>query len=96
MEKYRKGYNYINDEKKRVRNIAIVSLSRGTIGEKFVAHEIKIGLERLKEYGINVKFMPNALKGIEKGADCFTAPFSILEPAPPFLTLYTDISVQNT
>lgn len=50
---------------KKVRNIAIVSLSRGTIGEQFVAHEIKIGLDRLKEYGINVKFMPNALKGIE-------------------------------
>lgn len=45
-------------------NIAIVSLSRGTIGEDFVAHEVEIGIRRLEEYGLNVKFMPHALKGI--------------------------------
>lgn len=46
-------------------NIAVVSLSRGTIGEDFVAHEVEIGVRRLKEYGVNVRFMPNALKGID-------------------------------
>lgn len=47
-----------------VKNIAIVSLSKGTIGEPFVKHELDIGVQRLKEYGLNVRFMPHALKGI--------------------------------
>ncbi len=46
-----------------VKTIGIVSLSHGTIGEDFVKHEVKIGLERLEKYGVKVKFMPNALKG---------------------------------
>ena len=46
-----------------IRNIAIVSLSSGIIGEPGVHFEIEIGLQRLKEYGLNVKFMPHALKG---------------------------------
>ena len=50
-----------------VRNIAIVSLSSGIIGEPGVHFEIEIGLQRLKEYGLNVKFMPHALKGLEYG-----------------------------
>ena len=48
-----------------IRNIAIVSLSSGIIGEPGVHFEIEIGLQRLKEYGLNVKFMPHALKGLE-------------------------------
>lgn len=48
-----------------VKNIAIVSLSSGTIGEDFARHEVKIGLGRLAGFGVNVRFMPNALKGIE-------------------------------
>ncbi len=48
-----------------VRNLAIVSLSRGIIGEPFVRFEVEIGLRRLREYGLNVKFMPNALKGLD-------------------------------
>lgn len=48
-----------------IRNIAIVSLSRGIIGEPDVQFEVEIGLRRLKEYGLNVKFMPHALKGLE-------------------------------
>ncbi len=48
-----------------IKNIAIVSLSAGTIGEDFVKHEVEIGEKRLKEFGLNVKFMPHALKGIE-------------------------------
>lgn len=48
-----------------IKNIAIVSLSAGTIGEDFVEHEVEIGKKRLKDLGLNVIFMPNALKGIE-------------------------------
>ena len=35
------------------------------LGEDFVLHEVKIGIERLKEYGIEVEFLPNSKKGIE-------------------------------
>ncbi len=48
-----------------IKNIAVVSLSSGIAGEPFVKFELEIGLQRLKEYGLNVKFMPNALKGLE-------------------------------
>lgn len=48
-----------------ITNLAIVSLSSGTIGEDFVKHEVDIGVKRLKGFGMNVKFMPHALKGIE-------------------------------
>ena len=48
-----------------VKNVAIVSLSSGIIGEPFVQFEVEIGLKRLKEYGLNVKLMPNACKGLE-------------------------------
>lgn len=48
-----------------IKNIAIVSLSAGTIGEDFVKHELEIGIKRLEDFGLNVKFMPHALKGIE-------------------------------
>ena len=48
-----------------IRNLAVVSLSRGIIGEPFVRFEVEIGLRRLQEYGLNVKFMPNALKGLD-------------------------------
>lgn len=45
--------------------VAIVSLSSGTLGEDFVSHEIKIGLERLSTFGLVPVIMPNALKGIK-------------------------------
>ena len=48
-----------------VKNIAIVSLSAGTIGEDFVKHEVDIGLKRLADYGVNVKMMPHAQAGID-------------------------------
>lgn len=48
-----------------IKNIAIVSLSAGIIGEDFVQHEVEIGLKRLKSYGLNVKMMPHAQMGIE-------------------------------
>ncbi|MBQ6233956.1 MAG: LD-carboxypeptidase [Clostridia bacterium] len=48
-----------------IRNVAIVSLSNGIIGEPSVQFEVEIGLSRLKEYGLNVRFMPHALKGLD-------------------------------
>ena len=48
-----------------IKNIAIVSLSAGTIGEDFVKHELEIGIKRLEGFGLRVRFMPNALKGID-------------------------------
>ena len=48
-----------------IRNVAIVSLSSGIIGESFVQYEVEIGLRRLKEYGLNVRFMPHARKGLD-------------------------------
>ena len=48
-----------------IRNVAIVSLSRGLLGKPFIKFEVKIGLQRLKEYGLNVVFMPHARKSIK-------------------------------
>jgi len=48
-----------------VKKIGIISLSSGIMGEDFVKHELKIGLDRLKEYGVEVEFLPHALKGME-------------------------------
>ena len=45
--------------------MTIVSLSSGIIGEPFVQFETEIGLKRLKEYGLNVKFMPHAKMGLD-------------------------------
>lgn len=45
--------------------VAIVSLSSGTLGEQFVEHEIKIGLERLKSFGLNPIIMPNSMRGVQ-------------------------------
>lgn len=48
-----------------IKNIAIVSLSSGIIGEDYVKPEIDIGLERLRKFGLNVRLMPHAMSGIE-------------------------------
>lgn len=48
-----------------IKTVGIVSLSSGIIGEEFVQFEVEIGLRRLREYGLNVKFMPNARKGLD-------------------------------
>ena len=48
-----------------IRTVGIVSLSSGIIGEPFVRFESDIGVRRLKEYGLNVKFMPHALMGLD-------------------------------
>ena len=48
-----------------VKTVEIVSLSRGVLGEDFLAHELKLGTERLEKMGLNVRFSKNALKGLE-------------------------------
>ena len=46
--------------------VAIVSLSSGILGEADVIHRLYIAEKRLTEdFGLKVKVMPNALKGIE-------------------------------
>lgn len=48
-----------------VRTIAIVSLSSGILGEPFIQFEKEIGLRRLRDYGLEVRFMPHALSGFD-------------------------------
>ena len=48
-----------------IKNVAIVSLSSGILGERRVAHELEIGLKRLRAWGCSVKFMPHALAGLD-------------------------------
>ena len=43
--------------------VAIVSLSAGTLGEAFAAHQRKLGIKRLEDMGLTPRFMPNALRG---------------------------------
>lgn len=46
--------------------VAVVSLSRGMLGEKQFIHKYALAKERMeKEYGLTVIPMPNALKGID-------------------------------
>ena len=47
-----------------VKTVAIVSLSSGILGESFIQHELQLGLSRLRDYGITVKFMDHARKGM--------------------------------
>ncbi|MDO5107745.1 MAG: LD-carboxypeptidase, partial [Coriobacteriaceae bacterium] len=47
-----------------IRTVAIVSLSSGVLGEGFVSHELEVGTRRLEAYGLDVRFMPHALKGL--------------------------------
>lgn len=54
-----------------IKNVAIVSLSSGIIGEERIRYEVEIGLRRLKDYGLNVKFMPRCIMpfGVEATVD---------------------------
>lgn len=45
--------------------VAIVSLSSGILGENFINHEIVLGEKRLKEFGLEPVYMPNAKKGLK-------------------------------
>ena len=48
-----------------VKTVGIVSLSSGILGERFVEHEAKLGIERLKAYGLKIKFLPHARDGLD-------------------------------
>lgn len=48
----------------KVRDITVISLSRGILGEDFIKHELDIGLKRLNALGVNVRFSKHALSGI--------------------------------
>lgn len=51
---------------KRGDTVAVVSCSKGTLGEPWAIHKLDIAKKRLEEdYGFKVLVMPNALKGIE-------------------------------
>lgn len=45
--------------------VAVVSLSSGILGEAFAKHQVEIATKRLKSFGLDPIFMPNALKGLE-------------------------------
>ena len=47
-----------------IKTVGVVSLSAGTLGEDFVRHELELGVRRLEHYGLRVRFLPHALKGI--------------------------------
>ena len=48
-----------------IKTVGIVSLSSGILGEPFISHELEIGINRLQAMGLNVRFLPHALKGME-------------------------------
>lgn len=48
-----------------IHTVGIVSLSSGILGEAFVSHEAELGLRRLNDYGLDVRFMPNARLGLD-------------------------------
>ena len=49
----------------KVKKIGIVSLSSGILGEDFIQHEVKLGKERLEKMGLDLVFLPHALKGMD-------------------------------
>ncbi|EGV11952.1 LD-carboxypeptidase domain protein [Streptococcus infantis X] len=48
-----------------VSTIGIISLSSGIIGEDFAKHEVDLGVQRLKDLGLNPIFLPHSLKGLD-------------------------------
>ena len=48
-----------------IKTVGIVSLSSGILGEDFMRHELELGLRRLREYGLEVRFSDNARNGVE-------------------------------
>ena len=46
--------------------VAVVSLSSGVLGETFAKHQLDIAEKRLRDiFGLNVRYMNNALRGID-------------------------------
>ena len=48
-----------------IKNITAVSLSSGIAGEPSLKFQLDIGLKRLEAMGLNVRFAPNALSGVQ-------------------------------
>ena len=48
-----------------IKTVGIVSLSSGIIGEEFVKHEVDLGVQRLKDLGLEITFLPDAQKGLD-------------------------------
>ena len=48
-----------------IKTVGIVSLSSGILGEPFIRHEVEIGLRRLEAFGLEVRFMPHAMMGLD-------------------------------
>ena len=46
-----------------IKTVGIVSLSSGVLGEPFIRHELDLGVRRLQEMGLKVKFMEHTLAG---------------------------------
>ena len=46
-----------------IKTVGIVSLSNGVLGEPFIRHELELGVRRLQEMGLKVKFMDHTLAG---------------------------------
>ena len=49
---------------RKINCIGIVSLSSGLLGEAFMQRQLALGVKRLEDYGLKVKFMTNARRGI--------------------------------
>ncbi len=49
--------------------VAIVSLSRGILGEPFIKHELDLGIKRLQEMGLVPVIMEHALDGVDTLAE---------------------------
>ena len=50
---------------RKIKTVCIVSLSAGILGERFVKHELDLGLKRLEACGLKVKFSSHALMGTD-------------------------------
>lgn len=50
---------------KQIRDVTIVSLSKGILGESFIKHELDIGIRRLESFGMRVRFSRHALAGLD-------------------------------
>ena len=48
----------------KIKDVTIVSLSSGIMGEDFIKHELEIGTKRLEDLGLTVHFSDNALRGM--------------------------------
>lgn len=49
----------------KIKDVTVVSLSRGLLGEPFIRHELDIGIKRLESFGLSVHFSENARKGLD-------------------------------